>query len=68
MNEKKKASPLERNAEKALAMKRKNPPADHPSDRTAGEGMHPEPNAGIAPSGALGAEGERPALGRSRGR
>lgn len=41
-------------------------PAHPPAGRTADEGMNPTPNAGIAPSGALDAEGQRPVLERSR--
>jgi len=55
-------------AQRALDMKReaqaKAPP--QPPSRTADEGMQPIPNTGIAPSGALGAEGHRPVLERSR--
>ncbi|HMO42721.1 MAG TPA: hypothetical protein PKB04_05250 [Phenylobacterium sp.] len=34
--------------------------------RTAHEGMNPQPNTGIAPSGALDAEGHKPVVERSR--
>jgi hypothetical protein len=38
----------------------------HPDPgQTANTGMNPTPNAGIAPSGALNAEGQRPVLERS---
>ncbi|MBA3999795.1 hypothetical protein [Brevundimonas sp.] len=49
------------------ALKRKQ--ANHwsgPAYRNADEGLNPTPNAGIAPSGALNAEGQRPVLERSR--
>ena len=56
------------NARRALAMKHAagDPAADRPSSRTADEGMQAVPNDGIAPSGALDAEGHRPVLERSR--
>lgn len=54
-------------AERAMELKAKAAtPETPPSGRTAGEGMAPHPNDGIAPSGALGAEGQRPVLERSR--
>jgi len=37
-----------------------------PAYRNADEGLNPTPNTGIAPSGALNAEGQRPVLERSR--
>lgn len=54
-------------ARKALAMKEaaENGP-QIPEDRTANEGMRSIPNEGIAPSGALEAEGYKPVLERSR--
>lgn len=55
-------------AEKALAEKNSAQKAERPKTRTSGKGMKPIPNENIAPEGALGAEGERPALGRARGR
>lgn len=56
------------NGRRALAMKQAagDPAADRPSSGTADEGMQPVPNDGIAPSGALDAEGHRPVLERSR--
>ncbi len=56
------------NAKRALAMKKA---ADTdtqwpPATRTAHEGMQPIPNSDIAPSGALGQEGQRVVLDRSR--
>ena len=61
-------SELTGNARRALAMKQASgdPAANRPSSRTAGEGMQSLPNEGIAPSGALDAEGHRPVLERSR--
>lgn len=54
-------------AERAMAMKADAPAPHHPSPgRTASEGMQPNPNANIAPSGALDAEGQRPVIERSR--
>lgn len=41
-------------------------PAHPAAGQTAHEGMNPTPNAGIAPSGAFDAEGQRPVLERSR--
>lgn len=41
-------------------------PAHPASGQHAHEGMNPTPNAGIAPSGAFDAEGQRPVLERSR--
>lgn len=58
---------LQANARRALAMKQSaSPDQDYPRSRTAGEGMRPIPNTGIAPSGALNQEGHRPVLERSR--
>lgn len=55
------------NARRTLAMKRAAGNQDaRPESRTAGEGMRPTPNEGIAPSGALDAEGFKPVLERSR--
>lgn len=56
------------NARRALRMKRAagDPAAHRPSSRTAGKGMRNLPNQGIAPSGALDAEGHKPVLERSR--
>lgn len=56
------------NAQRALEMKQgtEDPAAKRPASRTADEGMRPVPNEGIAPSGALDAEGHRPVLERSR--
>ena len=54
-------------AEKAMELKSKAPEPAHPGPgRTADKGMTPIPNTGIAPSGALDAEGNRPVLERSR--
>lgn len=54
-------------AKKALEMKNAAQEPSHPSaGQTADEGMTPVPNGGIAPSGALDAEGHRPVLERSR--
>lgn len=52
------------NAQRALALKLKGPKPWRPESRTASEGMHATPNRDIAPSGALEAEGVRPAFGR----
>ena len=41
-------------------------PAHPEASQTADEGMNPIPNAGIPPSGAFDAEGQRPVLERSR--
>lgn len=57
---------LRENARKALALKQAaeaDKPA-HPVSRTAHEGMRPLPNRDIAPSGALEAEGFKPAFER----
>ena len=56
---------LKANAERALALKMRGPKPWRPESRTPGEGMHPTPNQDIAPSGALEAEGFRPAFERS---
>jgi hypothetical protein len=56
-------------AEKALAMKREAEEAepDHPDPGApADEGMQPNPNEGIAPSGAFDAEGHKVVVERSR--
>ena len=54
-------------AEKAMALKARAPEPAHPDPgRTADEGMTATPRAGMAPSGAFGAEGQRPVLERSR--
>lgn len=54
-------------AAKAMELKKGAPDPSHPSpERTAHDGMHATPNTGIAPSGALNAEGQRPVLERSR--
>lgn len=54
-------------AKLAADLKAESAEPTHPaSGRTAHEGMNPTPNAGIAPSGALHAEGQRPVLERSR--
>ena len=53
-------------ARRAQEMKANAEPPAHPVDRTPDTGMNPLPNPGIAPSGALDAEGHRPVLERSR--
>lgn len=54
-------------AEKAMELKSKAAEPAHPGPgRTADKGMKPIPNTGIAPSGALDAEGHRAVLERSR--
>jgi hypothetical protein len=54
-------------AELALKLKGEREEPSHPAPgMTAREGMHSTPNTGIAPSGALNAEGQRPVLERSR--
>lgn len=54
-------------AERAMELKAKAEPPTHPKPgQTADAGMQPNPNTGIAPSGALDAEGNRPVLERSR--
>lgn len=57
---------LQDNARKALAMKRaaEADKPQHPVTQTAHEGMRSLPNQDIAPSGALEAEGFRPAFER----
>lgn len=53
-------------SEKAMDLKSKATEQPHPeSGKTADEGMNPTPRTGIAPSGAFGAEGQRPVLERS---
>ncbi|MFN4295456.1 MAG: hypothetical protein ACK4FB_01325 [Brevundimonas sp.] len=53
------------NLRKALKRKQANQWSG-PAYRNADEGLNPTPNAKIAPSGALNAEGQRPVLERSR--
>lgn len=54
-------------AAKAMDLKQSAPEPHHPATgRAADEGMNDTPNAGIAPSGAFDAEGQRPVLERSR--
>ena len=54
-------------ADKAMALKAEAGDPAHPAPgQTADEGMNPTPRSGIAPSGAFGAEGQRPVLERSR--
>lgn len=54
-------------AKRAMELKEGSPPASHPaSEPTGNEGMAPNPNDDIAPSGAFDAEGQRPVLERSR--
>ena len=51
----------------AAALKAEANKPTHPdAGQTAHEGMNSTPNAGIAPSGAFDAEGQRPVLERSR--
>lgn len=62
---------LRSSARRALAMRRAaeaQSSVDNPAagDRTENEGMRPIPNQGIAPSGALDAEGHRPVVHRTR--
>ncbi len=56
---------LKANAERALSLKMRAPKPWRPESRTADEGMHSTPNRDIAPSGAMEAEGFRPAFERS---
>ncbi len=56
---------LKANAERALALKMRGPKPWRPESRTADEGMHSTPNRDLAPSGAMQAEGFRPAFERS---
>ncbi len=54
-------------AKRALTMKQEATEAAHPAPgQTPNEGMSPQPNRDIAPSGALDAEGHRPVVERSR--
>lgn len=54
-------------ADKALELKQSAAEPPHPSSEpTADEGMKNLPNTGIAPSGALDAEGHKPVVERSR--
>ncbi len=55
-------------AEEALELRRKaEGPPDHPENTpTPDEGMQPKPNEGIAPSGALDAEGHKVVVERTR--
>lgn len=58
----------QKNAEKALELKRKNDPHPNiPEHRTADEGMDPHASPQEPPSGALGREGSEPALSRAHG-
>lgn len=57
----------EAEAAKVMELKQSGPEPRHPtSGRTADEGMTNLPNTGIAPSGALDAEGYKPVVERSR--
>ncbi|MGY6570380.1 MAG: hypothetical protein ACXIVE_15405 [Salinarimonas sp.] len=68
MSDKSEKTELQKNMEKALAMKRAaGEIAQIPEDQTADKGMQNNPNEKIAPSGALNAEGHKPVLSRSRG-
>lgn len=61
-------SRLQQNMEKAREMKEAAGPESRiPEHQTARKGMKPLPNEDIAPSGALDAEGNTPALSRSHG-
>ena len=61
-------SKIRKTMEKACEMKKDAGPEAHiPEHQTADEGMKPLPNKGIAPSGALNAEGNTPVLSRSHG-
>ncbi len=54
-------------AKRAMELKAAAPEASHPeTEPAANEGMAPKPNTGMAPSGALNEEGQRPVLERSR--
>jgi hypothetical protein len=53
------------NAERALKMKMRSPKPWRPESRTPGAGMRSIANEDIAPSGAIEAEGFRPAFERS---
>ena len=57
------------NSRRALALKQAagDRGAGRPSSRTAHEGMHPVPNAGLAPSGALDSQGQEIAMRRGGG-
>ena len=55
---------LKANAERALRMKMGRPKPWRPESQTADEGMRSIPNEGLAPSGALHAEGFKPAFER----
>lgn len=55
------------NLREAVSRKAESPTWTGPDDRTANLGPIETPNVKIAPSGALHAEGMRPALGRSTG-
>lgn len=67
---KSKAAPVaaqQSEAERAMELKSDASAAPHPSPgKTSNKGMNSAPNATIAPSGAFGAEGQRPVLERSR--
>jgi hypothetical protein len=56
---------LKAKAERAMSLKMRGPRPWRPESRTAGEGMHPTPDPDIAPSGAVQAQGFRPAFERS---
>ena len=55
------------NLKKAVEAKAQSPGWRGPEDRTANTGPAETPNTGIAPSGALHAEGMRTAIARSTG-
>ena len=62
------ADTASQNLRQALRRKSKRSLEGVPDSRTAGRGMANQPNAKIAPSGALSAEGAKPALKRARER
>ena len=62
------ADTASRNLRQALRRKSNRSLEGVPDSRTAGRGMADQPNTKIAPSGALSAEGAKPALKRSRER
>ena len=64
---KKDARTATRNLKKAVEAKAQAPAWRGPEDRTANTGPAETPDTGIAPSGALHAEGMRTAIARSTG-
>lgn len=66
-NEKRADASQQAASTKAMELKATAPAPHHPSaDRMSSDGMNNLPNGKIAPSGAFGAEGQRPVLERSR--